>query len=324
MKRRDFMTFLGGAAAWPLAARAQQPAMPVVGYVRSTTAAGFANLEAALRAGLKEAGFVEGQNVAVEFHYADNRTDRLSALIADLIRRPVNVIVGNVPTARVAKAATATVPIVFVAGSDPVHGGLVASLNRPGANVTGVSFLAGAVAGKRLELLRQLAPKATTIAALLDPNSPTAKAERSELPAAAQAMGLRLPVFNVGSAREIEAAVATAVQNGAGALFVGGGGFLNSHRERLVALAAHHKLPATYIVRETVLAGGLMSYGPSQTDAYRQAGGYVARILKGETPANLPVMQATKFELVINLKTAKALGIDVPPTLLAITDEAIE
>jgi putative ABC transport system substrate-binding protein len=315
MKRRDFMTFLGGAAAWPLAARAQQAAMPVVGYVRSTTAAGFANLEAALRAGLKEAGFVEGQNVAV---------DRLSALIADLIRRPVNVIVGNVPTARVAKTATKTLPIVFVSGSDPVRGGLVASLNRPGGNVTGTSFLAAAVSAKRLELLRQLAPKATTVAALLDPNSPTIKEERSDLPPAAQAMGLRLPVFDVAGGREIDAAVASAVQGGAGALFVGGGGFLNTQRHRLVALAAHHKLPATYIVRETVLAGGLMSYGPSQTDAYRQAGGYVARILKGETPANLPVMQATKFELVINLRTAKALGIDVPPTLLAITDEVIE
>jgi putative ABC transport system substrate-binding protein len=323
MRRRDFIVGITGAAALPFAARAQQ-GVPVVGYVRSTTAAGFANLEAALRQGLKEAGFVEGQNVAVEYHYADNRADRLSALIGDLIRRRAAVIVGNVPTALAAKAATATVPIVFVSGSDPVRGGLVASLNRPGGNITGASFLATAVAAKRLELLHQLAPKATTIAALLDPNSPTTKAERGDLPAAARAMGLRLPVFDVGSGPEIEAAVATAIQSGAGALFVGGGGFLNSQRDRLVALAARHKLPASFIVRETVLAGGLMSYGPSQTDSYRQAGSYVARILKGEKPAELPVMQSTKFEFVVNLKTAKALGLEFHPQFLATADELIE
>jgi putative ABC transport system substrate-binding protein len=298
--------------------------MPVVGYVRSTTAAGFANLEAALRQGLKEAGLIERQNVAVEFHYADNRPDRLSALIADLVRRPVDVIVGNVPTALVAKAATKTVPIVFVAGSDPVRGGLVDSMNRPGGNVTGVSFLAAAVAAKRLELLLQFVPNAKTIAVLVDPNSPTAKAERSDLPAAAQGIGQRLLLLQAGNAREIEAAVATAVQSGAGALFVGGGGFLNSQRDRLVALAARHRLPASFIVRETVFAGGLMSYGPSQGDAYRQAGGYVARILRGEKPAELPVMQATKFEFVLNVKTAKALGFEVPDRVLALADEVID
>jgi putative ABC transport system substrate-binding protein len=325
LRRREFMTLLGGAAAAGRSRRVRSRRHCRWSEMsRSTTAAGFANLEAAVRQGLKEAGFVEGQNVAVEFHYADNRADRLSALIADLIRRPVNVIVGNVPTALVAKAATTTVPIVFVSGSDPVQVGLVASLNRPGGNVTGASFLATAVAAKRLELLHQLAPKATTIATLVDPNSPTTNAERSDLPAAAQAMGLRLPVFDVGSGREIEAAVATAVQSGAGALFVGGGGFLNSQRDRLVALAARHKLPASFIVRETVFAGGLMSYGPSQTDAYRQAGGYVARILNGEKAAELPVMQATKFEFVLNLKTAKALGLAVPPAVLALADEVIE
>jgi putative ABC transport system substrate-binding protein len=310
-------------AAWRGAARAQQ-GMPVVGYVRSTTAAGFANLEAALRQGLKEAGLIERQNVAVEFHYADNRPDRLSALIADLVRRPVDVIVGNVPTALVAKAATKTVPIVFVAGSDPVRGGLVDSMNRPGGNVTGVSFLAAAVAAKRLELLLQFVPNAKTIAVLVDPNSPTAKAERSDLPAAAQGIGQRLLLLQAGNAREIEAAVATAVQSGAGALFVGGGGFLNSQRDRLVALAARHRLPASFIVRETVFAGGLMSYGPSQGDAYRQAGGYVARILRGEKPAELPVMQATKFEFVLNVKTAKALGFEVPDRVLALADEVID
>ena len=281
-------------------------------------------LEAALRQGLKEAGFVEGQNVAVEFHYADNRPDRLSALIADLIRRPAAVIVGNLAPALAAKAATTTVPIVFVTGTDPVRDGLVTSLNRPGGNVTGVSFLVTTLGAKRLELLHQLVPKATTIAVLVHRNSSQAEAERSDLPAAAQAMGLRLLVLDVGSAREIEAAVATAVQSGAGALFVGGGGFLNSHRDRLVALAARHRLPASFVLRETVEAGGLMSYGPSRSDAYRQAGSYVARILKGEKPADLPVMQSTKFEFVINLKTAKALGLEFHPQLLATADEVIE
>ena len=270
--------------------------------------------ETALRQGLKEAGFVDGQNVAVEFHYADDRADRLSALIADLIRRPVNVIVGNARSALAAVAATKTVPVVFVTGTDPVRDGLVASLNRPGGNVTGVSFLVTTLAAKRLELLHQLAPKATTIAALVHRNSPQAEAERSDLPPAAQAMGLRLLVLDVASEHEFEATFATILQSGAGALFVGGGGFLNSQRNRLVALAARHALPASYPLAEFVTAGGLMSYGPSLTDAYRQAGGYVARILKGETPAELPVMQSTKFEFVLNLKTAKALGLVVPPT----------
>lgn len=325
MRRRDFLALVGGAAAstWPLGARAQQ-GVPVVGYVRSTTAAGFANLEAALRLGLKEAGFVDGQNVAVEYHYADNRTDRLSALIANLIRRPVAVIVANQIAALAAKAATTTVPIVFAIGGDPLRDGLVASLNRPGGNVTGVSFLTTTLGAKRLELLHQLVPKATTIAALVHRGSPQAEAERRDLPPAAQAMGLRLPFLDVGSASDIEAAVASAVQSGAGALFVGGGGFMNSQRERLVALAARHKLPASFIVREAVSAGGLMSYGPSQGDAYRQAGGYVARILKGQRPAELPVMQSTKFEFVLNLKTAKSLGFAIPPTLLALADEVIE
>ena len=323
MRRRDFIAALGGAAALPFSARAQQ-GVPVVGYVRSTTAAGFAHIETALRQGLKEAGFVEGQNVAVEFHYADDRADRLSALIADLIRRPVNVIVGNIPTALAAKAVTKTVPVVFVTGTDPVRDGLVASLNRPGGNVTGVSFLITMLAAKRLELLHQLAPKATTIAALVHRNSPQAEAERSDLPPAAQAMGLRLLVLDVASEHEFEAAFATILQSGAGALFVGGGGFLNSQRDRLVALAARHALPASYPLAEFVTAGGLMSYGPSLTDTYRQAGGYVARILKGETPAELPVMQSTKFEFVLNLNTAKALGLAIAPNVLALADVVIE
>jgi putative tryptophan/tyrosine transport system substrate-binding protein len=325
MRRREFIAGIAGSGlAWSVAAQAQQAALPVVGYVRSTTARGFANLEAALRQGLTDAGFVEGQNVAIEFHYADNRTDRLSVLIDELIRRPVAVIVANQIAAIAAKAATTTVPIVFAIGGDPLQDGLVASLSRPGGNVTGVSFLTTTLGAKRLELLHQLAPQATTIAALVHGGSPQAEAERSDLPAAAQAMGLRLLILDVGSANEIDTAVATVVQNGAGALFVGGGGFLNSQRDRLVALAARQKLPASFIVRETVFTGGLMSYGPSQTDAYRQAGAYVARILNGEKPANLPVMQSTKFEFVLNLRTAKALGLAISPTLLALADEVIE
>jgi putative ABC transport system substrate-binding protein len=326
MKRRKFVALAAGAVAAgvvPHRLRAQQ-AMPVVGYVRSTTAAGFAHMEAALRQGLREAGFVEGQNVAVEFHYADNRADRLSALIADLIRRPVNVIVGNTLAARAAKAATRTVPIMFVSGIDPVRDGLVASLNRPGGNVTGVNFLVATLGAKRLELLHQLVPKATTIAVLVHRNSPQAEAERGDLPAAAQAMGLRLLILDVGSASDIDAAIATVVRDGAGALFIGGGAFLNSQRERLVALAARHKLPASYPLGEFAMIGGLMSYSPSITDAYRQAGIYAGRIIKGETPADLPVIQSTKFEFVLNLKTAKALGLAVPDRVLALADEVVE
>jgi putative ABC transport system substrate-binding protein len=323
MNRREFISLLGGAAAaWPLAARAQQPAMPVVAYVTSSTAG--THLEAALRLGLKEAGFVEGQNVAVELHYADNRPDRLSALVADLVRRPVNVIVGNSLAARAAKAATTTVPIVFVSGIDPVQDGLVTSLNRPGGNVTGVNFLSTVVAAKRLELLHQLVPKATTIAALVHRNSPQAAAERRDLPPAAQAMGVRLLVLDVGSASDVDAAVASAVQSGAGALFIGSGAFFYSRRDWLVALAAHHKLPATHPLKEYCMIGGLMSYAPSIAEAYRQAAIYTARILRGEKPADLPVMQSVKFEFVLNLKTAKALGLDIPPTLLALADEVVE
>jgi putative ABC transport system substrate-binding protein len=325
MKRRDFISILGGAAAaWPLAARAQQVALPVVGYVRSTTAAGMANLEAALRAGLKEAGFVEGHNVGVELHYADDRPDRLSALIADVIRRRAAVLVGNSMAAQAAKAATTALPIVFVTGTDPVRDGLVSSLNRPGGNVTGVSFLVTALVAKRLELLHQLVPKAKTIAALLHRNTSQAETERRDLPPAAQAMGLRLLMLDVGSEHEFEAAFATIVRNGGGALFVGGGGFLNSQRDRLAALSARHALPASYPLREFAITGGLMSYGPSLVDAYRQAGNYAGRILRGETPADLPVMQSVKFEFVLNLKTAKTLGLEVPPMLLALTDEVIE
>jgi len=323
VKRRDFIVFLGGAAAWPLAAWAQQPAMPVIGFLRSTSLADATGLITAFRQGLKEAGFVEGQNVAIEFRSAEDHVDRLPALVADLLRRPVAVIVGNNNSAIVAKAATATIPIVFATGTDPVQEGLVASLNRPGGNVTGVSFLNNLLGAKRLELLRQLVPKATTIGVLVNPK-PDTEAERRDVQAAALALGLQLIILDVSSDRDIETAFATFVQRGASALLVGGGAFLFSNRERIVALAARHSLPAGHRIRDSVVAGGLMSYATSIPDAYRQAGIYTGRILKSEKPADLPVMQATKFEFVINLKTAKALGLEIPASILARADEVIE
>ncbi len=298
--------------------------MPVIGFLRSTSPTDAPHLVIAFRDGLKETGFVEGQNVAIEFRYAEGRNDRLPALVADLIDRRVAVIVGNNPAAFAAKTATSTVPIVFAYGGDPVKDGLVASLNRPGGNVTGVVFIQGALGAKRLELLRQIVPKATTIAVLVNPNNPEAVSERSDVQAAALAIGQQLLVLDVSSDRDIEPAFATFVQRGAGALFVGTGAFFFSNRERIVALAARHALPASYAQREPVVAGGLMSYGSSLTDAYRQAGIYAGRVLKGEKPADLPVMRSTKFEFVINLKTAKALGLTVPQSLLVAADEVIE
>jgi putative ABC transport system substrate-binding protein len=324
MRRREFIAGLGGAAASSLTARAQQPAMPVVGFLRSSTLAASMPVVTAFRQGLKELGFVEGQNVAVEYRYADNQVGRLPALVADWLGRPVAVIVGDTIAAIPVKAATATVPIVFGTGGDPVTQGLVASLNRPGGNATGVVFFATQLAAKRLELLRQLVPKATTIAMLMNPNSPNFAAERSDAQAAAQAIGQQLVILDVSNDRDIETAFATLMNRGAGALLVGSGTFLTSNAERVVALAAREGLPAIYPQREAALAGGLMSYGTSLTDAYRQIGVYTGRILKGEKPAELPVVRSTKFEFVLNLKTVKALGLDVPPTLLALADEVIE
>ncbi len=322
MRRRTFIAGLG-AAAMPVPAFAQQ-AMPVVGFLRSTTLAPFENIAAALRQGLKEAGFVEGHNVAIESRYADNQLDRLPALAAELIRRPVAVIVANSSAARAAKAATATVPIVFTVGNDPVRDGLVASLNRPGGNVTGVTFLSGVLGTKRLELLRLLVPKATSIAVLVNPNTNETKIERNDIQAAAQAIGQQIIIGDVGNAADIEAAFSSFVQRGAGALLGGTGAFLNSQRELIVALAARHGIPAIYSAREYAEAGGLMSYSTSQVEAYRQTGLYAGRILKGEKPGDLPILQATKFEFIINLKTAKALGLEFHPQLLATADEVIE
>jgi putative tryptophan/tyrosine transport system substrate-binding protein len=324
MKRREFITLVGGMViAWPLAAYAQQAALPVVGFLRDVSLP-LPDRVTAFHQGMKETGYVEGQNVAIEYRSAEGQTDRLPLLVADLLRRQVALIVGNTLAALAAKAATTTVPIVFASGGDPVKLGLVASLNRPGGNVTGVSFISLELGTKHLGLLRELRPGAARIAVLVDPKSPTTEAFVSQVRAAASVMGQQIEVLYVSSDREIETALTTLVQRGAGALLVGGGGLMYSRRERIVALAAHHRIPAIYVLRDYVAAGGLMSYGTSTTDAYRQAGIYAGRILKGEKPGDLPVMLPTKFELVINVKTAKALGLEIPDKLLALADEVIE
>jgi putative ABC transport system substrate-binding protein len=325
MRRREFMTLAGGAVAtWPPTARAQQPALPVVGFLRSASLADAASLVTAFRQGLKEAGFVEGNNVAVELRSAEGHANRLPALAAELIQRPVAVFIGNTDSVRAAKAATTTVPLVFVTGFDPVNDGLVASLNRPGGNVTGITFIGGVLGAKRLELLRQAVPKGTVIGVLANPANPEAEADRKDLQAAAAATAQQLVIFDVNNAADIEAAFTAFTQHGVGAVMAGAGAFFFSNRKQIVALASRYRLPSSFAVRQAVDAGGLMSYAPSIADAYRQAGIYVGRILKGEKPADLPVMQSTKFEFVINLKTAKALGLEIPPTLLAVADEVIE
>jgi putative ABC transport system substrate-binding protein len=309
---------------WPLTTRAQQPAMPLIGFLRSTSLAESMHLVAAFRQGLKEMGLVEGQNVAIEFRSAEDRHDRLPAILAELISRHPAVLVGDIISSLSAKSATAVVPIVFATGADPVRDGLVANLNQPGGNVTGVNFFFAVLGTKRLELLRQVAPKNAPIAVLVNPDSPNTEAERGDVLTATQATGQALIIQDVRSEQDIEPAFATFAQRGATALLVGSGAFLNTYAGRVVALAARHRLPAMYAQREAALAGGLMSYGPSITDAYRQAGIYAGRILKGEKAGDLPVMQATKFSFTINLKTAKALALEVPPMLLALADEVIE
>ena len=324
MRRRKFITLLGGAVvAWPLVARAQQPAMPVIGFLRDNPLPAFDRITA-FHQGMKETGYVEGQNVAIEHRSAEGQTDRLPLVVADLLRPQVALMVGNTPAARAAKAATTTVPIVFVTGSDPVRAGLVANLNRPGDNVTGVSFISVELGAKQLGFLRELRPGATHIAVLVDPKWPTTEGFVSELRAAASAMGQQIEVLYVSSDREIETAFTTLIERGASALHAGIGGFILSQRERIVALAARHRIPAIYVQRDFVEAGGLMSYGTSVNNAYRLAGSYAGRILKGEKPGDLPVLLPTKFGLVINVKTAKALGLEVPDRLLALADEVIE
>jgi putative ABC transport system substrate-binding protein len=327
MRRREFITLLGGAAAvWPLGAVAQHAPIPVIGFLRNTSADDSVRLLVAFHRGLNEAGYVEGQNVAVEYRWAENQLNRLPALAADLVRRQVAVIMaGGVAASLAAEAATATIPIVFSTGADPVQIGLVANLNRPAANVTGVSFLGGAVLeAKRLELLHQLVPKAATIAYLINPGSPSAEHQMPAVQTAAQSLGLQLHVLKATGEREIDTAFATIVQQHIGALLIASESLFFSRRVQLVALAARHSVPAGYQGRDATAAGGLMSYGASITDAYRQSGIYTGRILRGEKPADLPVVEPTKFDLVINLKTAKALGIDVPLPLMIRADEMIE
>jgi putative ABC transport system substrate-binding protein len=327
MRRREFLTLLGtsAAAVRPLAARAQQRATPVIGYLDSKVAAGASHQVAGFRQGLSEAGFVEGRNVAIEFRWAEDQIDRLPALAADLVRRQVAVIIVNNASAPAAKAATSTIPIVFVSGDDPVAAGHVTSLNRPGGNLTGVSFTQSPLNPKRLELLHELVPEALrSIAVLMDSTAPALEAQLRGMEAAARALGRQILIVKAGTESEINAAFATMVQAGAGALFVAAGSFYVSRRRQLVALAARHALPASFGSREFVALGGLMSYGASDTDAYRRGGIYVGRILKGEKPGDLPVELPTRYELVFNLATAKALKIDIPTKLLALADEVIE
>ena len=324
MRRREFLGVLGGAAAWPAAAQAQQPAMPVIGFFRSGEAKGGAPLQAAFLRGLKDAGFVEGRNVSIEYRWTDDRPERLPELAGELIGRRVALIVANQPAALAAKAASATVPVVFVTRAHPVSAGLVTSMNRPGGNVTGIVFTVGDLTGKRLGLLRDLVPSASVMGALVDPNAPASGQVLRGVEEAGRALGVRIEIAEVSSPPELEAVFATIVRARAGGLLVSVGGFFLGQMDRIVALAARHRLPATYSLRSFVEAGGLMSYGPSQLDAYHRAGHYVARILKGDKPADLPVEQATKFELVINLKTANALGVAVPTSMQLLADEVIE
>jgi putative ABC transport system substrate-binding protein len=327
VRRRDFIKIVAGSAAiWPIAARAQQPAMPVIGFLNSASPEAWAYLVTAFRQGLREAGYVENQNVAIDYRWAEGHYDRLPELATDLVRRQVRVIVatGGATSAVAAKAATTTIPIVFTVGDDPVKLHLVASLNRPGSNATGVALLIAELGSKRLGLLRELVPNVSLIAVLLNPDSPLAKRQLNDLQEAARIIKQDIHILHANSEDELNLAFATIVRLQAGAIIVGSDPFFNSRRNQIVALAAQHRIPTIYEEREFAVAGGLISYGTSLADGYRQVGVYVGRILKGDEPANLPVQQLTKFELVINMKAAKALGLDVPLNFQQRADEVIE
>jgi putative ABC transport system substrate-binding protein len=327
MQRRGFIKFLGGAAlAWPFAALAQQPELPVIGYLSSGTAAGFAPLLAAFREGLNQTGYVEGRNVTIEFRWSEGQDERLPGFVADLIRRPAAMIVatGGSAPAVAAKAATTTIPIVFTGGQDPVKLGLVHSLNRPGGNATGVLNIARELNAKRLELLRELVPAADLIAVLINRTGMGSGEQLAQLEAAAASLGQKIEVFDVGAEGEFDSSIATMVRRGAGALYITSDPYFTSLTSRLVALATQHAIPTSYSFRSFAVAGGLMTYGANLADQHRQAGVYAGRILQGAKPADLPVLQPTKFDLVINLKTANILGLKVPAKLLALADEVIE
>jgi ABC-type uncharacterized transport system substrate-binding protein len=327
MIRREFITLLGGAAAWPLAARAQQAAMPVIGYLSSASAGPTAYLLDAFRNGLSESGYIEGQNVAIEYRWADGQYDRLPDLAVDLVRRGVAVIVatgaGGV-SAQAAKRATSTIPIVFISAVDPIKAGLVASINRPGGNATGFIQFTPLLEAKRLQLLHELVPSAAVMGALLNPTNPVAETQTADVQAAARSIGRQIYVATANSEGEFEAAFTSLMRQRIGGLLVGADSYFNSRREQLVALAARHALPTIYEWREFTVAGGLMSYGTRITDAYHQIAVYCGRILRGANPAELPIVQPTKFELVINLKTANALGVTVPNALQLLADEVVE
>ena len=326
MRRREFITLLGAAVAWSLAARAQQQAMPVIGFLNSTSPGPYAHLVAAFRKGLIEAGYVEGRNVAIEYRWAEGQYDRLPALAADLVRRQVAVIAacGGEPSVLAAKATTSTIPILFITGGDPVKLGIVASLNRPGGNVTGVSIFYSVLGPKRLALLQELVPKMAVVGVVANPAFVYTEDETKELLAAGRALDKQIQIASASTDGEIDAAFGRLVEHGIDALMVAVDPFFVNRRGRFIALAAHHAVPAMYFSPDFTADGGLISYGPNLAEAYQQVGVYAGQILNGAKPANLPVLQPTKFELVINLKTAKTLGLEIPPKLLALADEVIE